>query len=149
MKIPNPFKMISPTMQKMLLGGVVSSLSYWGTIAISEMAGYPTELKGKIAPQLPRYDEIIASVAPPAAMWVLAKKKPKLKDMSNGAMLYSLPHLIKIVAVNVAQSSTVPQSLQMLNFASPMRVPVATSRVFSTSQSPPSVTSPAATGGYR
>ncbi len=103
----NPFKMISSTTQKMLLGGLVGSISYYADLALSEQAGYPAELKGKIIPQLPRNDEIITSVAPPAVMWLVSKKKPKLKEIAKGTILYSIPHLVQRVIVNATNPASV------------------------------------------
>ena len=102
MKLGNPFKMISPTMQKMLLGGLVGSLSYYGDLAVAEQAWYPAELKGRVIPQLPRNDELITSIVPPAVMYFIGKKKPKVKDMAKGTILYSAPHLMQRIVVNAA-----------------------------------------------
>jgi len=97
----NPFKMISSEMQKMLLGGLVGSLSYWADRALAETyVSYPAELKAKLAPQLPPNDEILTTVAPPAVMWVLGKKSAKLKEIGKGTILYSVPRLIDRVIVN-------------------------------------------------
>lgn len=97
----NIFKKIDPTMKKMLIGGLVGSLSYWADMAIADtQTAYPAQLKQRLAPQLPRNDELLTSVAPPAIMWLVGKKKPKVKDMAKGTILYSVPHLMQRVVVN-------------------------------------------------
>lgn len=97
----NPFKMISPDTQKMLLGGLVGSLVYYADLAIADtQTAYPAQLKAKLAPQLPRNDELLTTIAPPIAMYVLGKKSKKLKEIAKGTMLYSVPRLIDRVIVN-------------------------------------------------
>jgi len=104
----NPFKMIDSTTKKMLLGGLVGSLSYWADMAIADtQVAYPAVLKQRLAPQLPRNDELLTSVAPPAIMYMLGKKKPKIKDMAKGTILYSLPHLMQRIVVNAVTPATV------------------------------------------
>jgi len=100
----NPLKMIDPTMQKMLLGGLVGSLSYYADLVLAEQAFYPAELKARLAPQLPRNDELLTSIAPPAIMYVIGKKKQKFKEMAKGTMLYSGPHLMQRVIVNATNT---------------------------------------------
>jgi len=100
----NPLKMISPETQKLLLGGLVGSLSYWADMAIADtQPAYPAVLKQRLAPQLPRNDELLTSIAPPAIMWVAGKKKPKIKALAKGTVLYSLPHLMQRIVVNAAK----------------------------------------------
>jgi len=99
----NIFKMIDPKMRKMLLGGLVGSLSYYGDLALSGQTWYPAELKGRVMPQLPRNDEILTSVVPPAVMWFVGKKKPKIADMAKGTILYSGPHLMQRIVVNAVK----------------------------------------------
>jgi hypothetical protein len=95
--------MIDPTMQKMLLGGLVGSLSYWADLVVAEQAFYPAALKARLAPQLPRNDELLTSIAPPAVMYMLGKKKPKFKEMAKGTILYSVPHLMQRIVANVVK----------------------------------------------
>jgi len=102
----NPLKMIDPTMQKMLLGGLVGSLSYYADLVLAEQAFYPAALKGRVMPQLPRNDELLTSIAPPAIMYVLGKKKPKFKEMAKGTLLYSGPHLMQRIVVNATNTAT-------------------------------------------
>ncbi len=109
----NIFKMIDPTTQKMLLGGFVGSLSYYADLVLAEQAFYPAELKARLAPQLPRNDELLTSIAPPAIMYMLGKKKPKLKEMAKGTMLYSGPHLMQRIVVNATTPTTVPAGFRM------------------------------------
>jgi len=106
----NPLKMLTPQMKKLLLGGLVGSLTYYGDLAVSDVAGYPAELKAHLAPQLPRNDELLTLVAAPAAMYMLGKKKPKIKELSKGTILYSVPRLVQRVAVNTALSIATPAS---------------------------------------
>jgi hypothetical protein len=140
MKLGNPFKMIDKETQKMLLGGLVGSLSYYGDLALSEQSWYPAELKGRVIPQLPRNDELLTSIAPPVAMWMIAKKKPKLKDMATGTMLYSGPHLMQRIVVNAVKpvaSTSYPMAFPVMvsaplpaaNKIYPQPVPVATPSV--------------------
>jgi len=102
----NIFKMIDPAMQKMMLGGLVGSLSYYADLVLAEQAFYPAALKARLAPQLPRNDELLTSIAPPAVMYMLAKKKPKFKEMAKGTMLYSAPHLMNRIVANVVKPAT-------------------------------------------
>ena len=96
--------MIDPTTKKMLIGGLVGSLSYWADMAIADtQTWYPAELKTRLAPQLPRNDELLTSIAPPAIMWFVGKKKPKVKEMAKGTILYSVPHLMQRIVVNAVK----------------------------------------------
>ena len=124
MKLGNPFKMIDKDTQKMLLGGLVGSLSYYGDLALSEQSWYPAELKGRVIPQLPRNDELLTSVAPPAALWLIAKKKPKLKEMAKGAMLYSGPHLMQRIVVNALKPAGT--TVAPFTFTMPTPMPAST-----------------------
>lgn len=100
----NPLKMISPETQKLLLGGLVGSLSYWAGMAIADtQTWYPAELKARLVPQLPRNDELLTSIAPPAIMWFVGKKKAKIKALAKGTVLYSLPHLMQRIVVNAVK----------------------------------------------
>ena len=103
----NPFKMIDPTMQKMLLGGLVGSMSYYADLVLAEQSFYPAALKGRVMPQLPRNDELLTSIAPPAIMYMLGKKKPKFKEMAKGTILYSGPHLMQRIVVNATKPAAV------------------------------------------
>lgn len=97
----NPFKMISAETQKMLLGGLVGSLVYYADLAIADtQPAYPAQLKARLAPQLPRNDELLTTIATPAVMYMVGKKSRKLKEMAKGTMLYSVPRLIDRVIVN-------------------------------------------------
>lgn len=97
----NPFKMVSPETQKLLLGGLVGSLAYYADLAIADsVPAYPAQLKARISPQLPRNDELLTTIATPAAMYVLGKKSKKFKEIAKGTMLYSVPRLLDRVIVN-------------------------------------------------
>ncbi len=106
MKLGNPFKMIGKETQQMMIGGLVGSLSYYADLAVSTQSWYPNMLKSRVIPQLPRNDELLTSIAPPAAMWFIAKKKPKLKDVAKGTMMYSAPHLMQRVVMNAVKPAT-------------------------------------------
>ena len=147
----NIFKMIDPAMQKMLLGGLVGSMSYYADLVLSEQAFYPAALKTRLAPQLPRNDELLTSIAPPAIMYMLAKKKPKLKEMAKGTLLYSGPHLMqRIVANAVAPVATAgfrmngPRAVPQQFFAAPNN-----GRIYPPATPAPSTVVSASAGKYR
>lgn len=104
----NIFKKISPAFKKQLVGGIIGSLTYWGDRAIADtQTWYPAELKGKLAPQLPRNDELITSIVPPVIMYVVAKKKPaKFRDLAKGTIMYSGPHLMNRIVVSALGAPT-------------------------------------------
>lgn len=81
--------------KKMLLGGIASSLVYWGNFLAEEQASYPPELKQRIDPHLPLNGDLIAGLAPPLALYSIVKfgKKQKLRDLAKGSILFSLPHM--------------------------------------------------------
>lgn len=150
MKLGNPFKMIDKETQKMLLGGLVGSLSYYGDLALSEQSWYPAELKGKVIPQLPRNDELLTSIAPPVAMWLIAKKKPKLKEIAKGTMLYSVPHLMQRIVVNAVKPATTTAAFMFA--PSPIQIMQTTptnNRIYPPSTPAPSTVISASTGKYR
>ena len=103
-------------MKKMLLGGLVGSLSYYGDLAVSDQTWYPAVLKERVMPQLPRNDEILSSVVPPAAMWFIGKKKAKVKEMAKGTILYSVPHLMQRIVVNAVKPATVGFAMNAQRF---------------------------------
>jgi len=146
----NPFKMIDPTTQKMLLGGLVGSLSYYADLVLAEQAFYPAMLKGRVMPQLPRNDEILTSVVPPVAMYFIGKKKPKIADMAKGTILYSMPHLMQRIVVNAVKPAATAAAFRFT--PSPIRVMQTTptnSRIYPPSTpAAPTVVS-AGTGKYR
>ena len=110
----NIFKMIDAKTQKLLLGGLVGSLTYWADLAVADtQTWYPAELKARIAPQLPRNDELLTSIAPVAAMYVIGKKKAKVADMAKGTVLYSLPHLMQRVVVNAVKPAVPAVGMQL------------------------------------
>ena len=147
----NPFKMIDPTMQKMLLGGLVGSLSYYGDLVLAEQAFYPAVLKQRVMPQLPRNDELLTSVVPPAIMYVIGKKKQKFKEMAKGTMLYSVPHLMQRIVVNATNTVTaaafsMPRNtpIQVFNQA-----PQTNAKIYPPATPAPSTVVSASTGKYR
>ena len=139
--------MISKQTQKMLLGGLVGSLTYYADLAISDQSWYPEVLKSRIAPQLPRNDELLTSIAPPVIMYGISKKKPKVADMARGTMMYSAPHLMQRLVVNAVKPSALTVSLKVVtplqvsaaNKIYPQPLPVA----------PVTLMTPAPVGKYR
>lgn len=117
----NPLKMIDPTMRKMFLGGLVGSLSYYADLVLAEQSFYPAILKDRVMPQLPRNDELLTSIAPPAIMYMLGKKKPKFKEIAKGTILYSGPHLMQRIVVN-ATNTTPTASYAANNFVMPTQI---------------------------
>jgi len=104
----NPLKM-NPVEKRLLLGGLANGIIYWSNLyAMNTQAAYPVELKNRLDSHLPRNGEIIASVAPPAALWVVKKvaksgtTKEKLADIGFGAALYGVPNLVHDIAVQTA-----------------------------------------------
>lgn len=93
----NPLKAIkiSSSDKKALLGGIASSLIYYGNILAQEQAGYPTELKQRLEPHLPSNGDLIAGLAPPLALYSIVKfgKKEKLRDFARGSILFGLPNV--------------------------------------------------------
>jgi len=93
----NPLKAIkiSSSDKKALLGGIASSLIYYGNLLAQEQAGYPTELKQQLEPHLPSNGQLIAGLAPPLALYSVVKfgKKQKLRDLAKGSILFSLPNV--------------------------------------------------------
>ena len=149
----NPLKMISSETKKLLLGGLVGSLSYWADMAIADtQTAYPAQLKQRLAPQLPRNDELLTSIAPPAIMWVAGKKSPKIKALAKGTVLYSLPHLMQRVVVNAlnpAVAAGLPLRVASNNTARVFAVATqANGRIYPPRVPAPTVVSTAA-GKYR
>jgi len=147
--------MIDPTMQKILLGGLVGSLSYYADLVLSEQAFYPAALKGRVMAQLPRNDELLTSIAPPAIMYMLAKKKPKLKEMAKGTLLYSGPHLMQRIVVNATKPvAATGFSMNGVSMNAPRATPQqffapTNGRIYPPSTPAPSTVISASTGKYR
>ena len=143
----NPFKMISSGTQKMLLGGLVGSLVYYADLAIADtQPAYPAQLKARLAPQLPRNDELLTTIAPPVAMYVLGKKSKKFKEIAKGTMLYSVPRLIDRVIVNAMTPVASAGMFGLKVVPSPVQVtaPIQVQKVM-----PPAATSSVGAGKYR
>lgn len=99
---------LDPTTKGMLIGGLAGSITFHAEQYLSgTQPAYPAELNQKLEAHLPRNGELVTSVAPPVAMWVLARRSPKLKDMRNGSFFYSIPHLIQRVVVEAAYAEGV------------------------------------------
>lgn len=109
--VPNPLKNLNPADTRRMLGGVLSSLTYWSERAASVFVpGYPIQLTQKLSPMLPTNGELISSVAPPAVLYVVAKttKNDKINDLTIGSIMYSVPHLVEKVGVQVAAAQGAP-----------------------------------------
>jgi len=99
---------LDSTTKGMLIGSLTGSIAFHAERYLSRtQPAYPAELNQRLEAHLPRNGELVTSVAPPAAMWVLARRSPKLKDIRNGSFFYSIPHLIQRVAVNAAYAEGV------------------------------------------
>ena len=87
----------------MLIGGIASSLTVYSERLLAEtQPNYPAELKQKLDPHLPSNGELITGIAPPLVLWAVSKKKPKLKPIAFGSMLYSAPELTRRIVQNTA-----------------------------------------------
>lgn len=113
MNFKNIFK-IGKVEKRLLLGGLVGSLSYWADRSAREfLPGYPTELSDQMDPHLLSNGAIIASVAPPAVLYVAKKvskkagTKEKVGDVAFGSVLYCIPHLIEKTGARVAYAEGV------------------------------------------
>lgn len=99
---------LDSTTKGMLIGGLAGSITFHAERYLSRtQPAYPAELNQKLEAHLPRNGELVSSVAPPVAMWVLARRSPKLNNIRNGSFFYSIPHLIQAVAVNAAYAEGV------------------------------------------
>lgn len=91
----NPLKKISSADKKMLIGGIASSLIYWGDYLAQGESWYPAELKQQLDPHLPNNGNLLAGIAPPLALYSIVKfgKKTKLKEIADGSILFGLPNI--------------------------------------------------------
>lgn len=104
----DPLKFIKPFEKKMLLGGVIASMTAYSEKALElYVPDYPPELKQQLDPHLPPTGEIIATAAP-LVLWVPYKvvkspnAKANLRDLAFGATLYAAPRLAQRIGVNAA-----------------------------------------------
>jgi hypothetical protein len=109
----NPFK-ISPTEMKVLLGGILNSVIYYGEKAAqATVIGWPAELSQRLDPNLPTNGEILATVGPPIALYGTKKlvksgsTKEKVGDLAFGSALYAFPTLMVEVGSRVAYNQGV------------------------------------------
>lgn len=100
--------------KRLLLGGLVGSFSYWAERSARDfLPGYPKELSDKLDPHLMPNGAIVASVAPPAVLYVAKKvsksttTKEKVGDVAFGSVLYCIPHLIEKTGAMVAYAEGV------------------------------------------
>jgi hypothetical protein len=104
----NPLKMSSDEKQ-MLIGGIATSLIYWGNAIAEEQAGYPTELNQRIDPHLPKNGELLTGIAPPLALYTIVKygKKERFRSIANGSILFGLPHMTARIICQTAYAEGV------------------------------------------
>jgi len=103
------FLKLSPVEKRLLLGGIASSLIYYGDrVAYEYMPTYPAELKNQLDPHLPPNADIITLVAPPVAFYAVTKvsksstTQEKVADLGFGSALYSFPRLVQRIGVYTA-----------------------------------------------
>jgi len=106
----DPLKFIKPYEKKMLLGGIMASMTAYAERALQMyVPDYPIELKQQLDPHLPPNGEIIATAAP-LGLWVPVKivkspsTKEKLRDLAFGATLFAAPRLMQRIGVNIANA---------------------------------------------
>lgn len=126
----NPLKMDSAEKQ-MLLGGIASSLIYWGNeMAQAQVIGYPAELKGQLDPHLPTNGELVASLAPPVALYAIVKfgKKERLRSIADGSVYFGIPNIIERTVAQAAYTEgraitpariVAPRTLSKYNASAP------------------------------
>jgi hypothetical protein len=99
----------NPVERRLLLGGLVGSISYWSEEAAEAyIPQMPPELKSRLEEHLPANGELLISIAPPAALYLVGKvskstaTKEKLSDLTLGSALYCLPHIMKLTGCQAA-----------------------------------------------
>jgi len=99
----------NPVERRLLLGGLVGSLSYWSEQAAQQyVPQMPPELKGRLEEHLPTNGELVVSIAPPVALYLVGKvskttaTKEKLSDLTLGSALYCLPNIMNRTGCRVA-----------------------------------------------
>ena len=92
--------MISDNKQ-LLLGGIASSLIYYGNVLAKDQPWYPPELKQQLDPHLPSNGDLLAAVAPPAVLYSIAKlgKKTKIRGLADGAVYFGVGNITSRIAV--------------------------------------------------
>jgi len=124
MKIPIWSELSSETKQE-LLGSVISSLTFHSERYLSRtQVGYPAQLNQKLEAHLPRYGEIVTSLAPVTTTYVLARKNDKFKGIRNGSILYSIPHLLQrtVVSASYAEGVAARPSAALTRVIQPLQV---------------------------
>ena len=91
----------NPVEKRLLLGGLVGSLSYWlEQAAQAYVPQMPAELNSRLEEHLPTNGALVASIAPPATLYLVGKvskttaTKEKLSDLTLGSALYCFPSLM-------------------------------------------------------
>lgn len=92
----NPLKMSSDDKQ-MLLGGIASSLIYYGNLMAEGVKGYPTVLNQQIDPHIPKNGELLAGLAPPVALYAVVKfgHKERFASIADGSIYFGIPNIIE------------------------------------------------------
>jgi len=88
-------EMISDNKQ-LLLGGIASSLIYYGNFMVRDQPWYPAILKDQLDPHLPPNGDLITAIAPPVALYSVVKygKKKNLEDLADGSILFGVPNIV-------------------------------------------------------
>ena len=113
---------INPVEKKLLLGGLATSLTFWGNRAMREFyPQYPAELKSQLEPHLPENGDIISCVAPPLALYAVKKvgKSEKVADLAFGATLYGFPRILQRTIVVAADTEGI-KAKPAARFTAPM-----------------------------
>lgn len=145
----NPLKM-NPIEKRMLLGGLVGSVTYYTNLYAMTYPNYPAQLKDRVEPHMPRNGELIGSVAPPAVLFVTKKivkntaTKEKVGDMTLGATLFSVPNLTRDIVSQTAYQVGVDSKPP----AARLPISQAMSKYAASRQTPARVTAPTGISKY-
>ena len=100
---------MNPVEKKLLLGGTLNSLTFWGNrLAQEYVPEYPQVLKQQLDPHLPTNGEIISGVAVPLGLYTVKRvsknssTKEKVGDLAFGATLHAIPNMITQTAFQAA-----------------------------------------------
>ena len=95
--------------KRLLLGGLIGSLSYWLEQAAEAYAPQmPPQMKSRLEEHLPTNGALVSSIAPPATLYLVRKvsktraTKEKLSDLGLGTALYCLPHIMNLTVCQTA-----------------------------------------------
>lgn len=98
--------------KQLLLGGIASSLIYYGNSMASAEPWYPKELNQQLDPHLPTNGELLTGLVPPAALYGLVKfgKKQKLSKIADGSILFGVPNILARTIVQTAYVEGKPKT---------------------------------------